>query len=452
MEPPSSVFADLQFLNQLFIGFSLDAVIALLAMIAFLFCSALVSGSEVAFFSLGAKELEELEDDKDSNAQRVLELLENPNKLLATILIANNFINVAIILLSSYLAQKTFNFSDSPILGFVIQVLVITFLIVLFGEVAPKVYATQRNLSLAKFMSKPLDFAGRIFSPLSSILMGLINVLTKQKLIGNQKSSVDDLGQALNLTQFDEIDPKEQQILRGIVNFGNIEVSQIMTPRIDVEAIDVETNFTDLIEIARKSGYSRFPVYKESFDQVVGVIFAKDLLQHINAEEFNWRPIMRKPYFVPENRKIDDLLRDFQTKKTHLAIVVDEYGGSSGIITLEDIIEEIIGEISDEFDEDDINFKKINENTYLFEAKIQLNDFYKALEITGEEFEDYKGDAETLAGFILELSGKIPKKNEEIIFKNYKFKIEMANNKRIEQILLHRLAFDSNKESKYKES
>jgi putative hemolysin len=434
LEPPDSLLFLFENHAQLFVGFDINTTVAFLVTVVFLFISALFSGSEVAYFSLGPAEIEALETEKDPNSQRVLELLNNPNKLLATILIANNFINVAIIILSSFTISQAFDFSNAPVLGFILQVVVITFLIILVGEVAPKVYATKRNLSLARFMSKPLDIASRLFTPLSAVLMGLIGFVSKRFVQKKSLGGVDELGQALDLADSNEIDDKEQQILRGIVNFGNTEASQIMTPRMDVQALDIDSSYEEVLATVLSSGYSRIPVYKETFDSVVGILFIKDLLPYIEQENFSWKGILRKPFFVPENKKIDDLLREFQSRKTHMAIVVDEYGGSSGIVTLEDIIEEIIGEISDEFDEEEINYSKIDDNTFIFEAKTPLNDFYKIIEAESTDFEENRGEAESLGGFILEISGKIPKKHEKISFKNYRFTIEAADKKRIKQI------------------
>lgn len=400
-----------------------------------LLLSALISGAEVAFFSLSQVEIDGAIESKSSQEKIVVSLLENPQKLLATILISNNFINILIVLIFAYIGEIIFEDIPSAILKFLIEVVLVTFLILLFGEVLPKVYATRNALKFASFMAYPLKFLNSILSVISVPLMSLTNVVENK--LGKKQSnlSVEKLSQALELTSDEATTKDEQKILEGIVSFGNTETGQIMTPRIDIFALSDDELYEDVIKKIVKKGFSRNPVYHKNVDDIIGVLYAKDLLPHLNKKLFNWQKLVREPYFVPENKKLDDLLKEFQEKKNHLAIVVDEYGGTSGIIALEDVIEEIVGDINDEFDDDDISYSKIDANNYLFEGKTNLKDFYRIIDIeTTEDFEDNKGESETIAGFILEVYGKFPKKNEIIKFKNYSFKIEAMDNKRIKKV------------------
>jgi len=400
-----------------------------------LLLSALISGAEVAFFSLSQVEIDKAIESKFNQQKTVVSLLENPQKLLATILIANNFINILIVLIFAYIGEAIFDNIPSMILKFLIEIVLVTFLILLFGEVLPKVYATRNALKFASFMAYPLQFLNSILSVISVPLMSLTNVVENK--LGKKQSnlSVEKLSQALELTSDEATTKDEQKILEGIVSFGNTETGQIMTPRIDIFALSDDEVYEDVISKIVKKGFSRNPVYHDNVDEIIGVLYAKDLLPHLNKKLFNWQKLVREPYFVPENKKLDDLLKEFQEKKNHLAVVVDEYGGTSGIITLEDVIEEIVGDINDEFDDDDISYSKIDANNYLFEGKTNLKDFYRIIDIeTTEDFEDNKGESETIAGFILEVYGKFPKKNEIIKFKNYSFKIEAMDNKRIKKV------------------
>jgi len=401
-----------------------------------LFCSALVSGSEVAFFSLGPNEKESINGATEKKAELLKDLLERPKRLLATILIANNFVNVGIVILSTYLTDNLMPASISETYQFVIQVVVVTFLLLLLGEVIPKVYANKNPLTLATFMAFPLFYIRLVLNPFSSVLVNSTNFIDKRIKKRGHNISVDELSQALELTSDDVQDEDDQRILEGIVKFGNTEVKQVMTSRVDVVSIEEGESYQEVNTIILEAGFSRIPVHRENFDNISGVLYIKDLLPHLQKKEFDWKSLIRKPYFVPENKKIDDLLKEFQSMKTHLAIVVDEYGGSSGIITLEDILEEIVGDISDEFDDDDLFYSKLDDLNYVFEAKIALNDMYRVLDIDGEEFEEEKGESETLAGFVLELFGKIPQKNEKIRFKDYQITIEAADKRRIKQIKL----------------
>jgi len=400
-----------------------------------LLLSALISGAEVAFFSLSKADLDKASESKSISQKTVASLLENPQKLLATILISNNFINILIVLIFAYIGEFIFDNISSIILKFILEVILVTFLILLFGEVLPKIYATRNSLKFASFMAFPLKILNSILSIVSLPMMRLTNVIERK--LGKKKSnlSVEKLSQALELTSNEATTKDEQKILEGIVNFGNTETSQIMTPRIDIFALSSSEPYKDVIDKIVQNGYSRNPVYNENIDDIIGVLYAKDLLPYLDAKDFNWQKLVREPYFVPENKKLDDLLKEFQEIKSHLAIVVDEYGGTSGIITLEDVIEEIVGDISDEFDDDDTTYSKLDKNNYLFEGKTNLKDFYKILEIENTDFFDKnKGESETLAGLILEVHGKFPKKNEVIKIANYSFKIESMDKKRIKQV------------------
>lgn len=433
MEPPPESL--LLILSAFLQPLTFEVLIGTFTLFFLLIFSGLISGSEVAFFSINPAMLNSLEEENVKNAPIISALLKRPKRLLATILIANNFINVAIIILSTAITNALFNFEGSEILGFIFQVIVVTFLILLFGEVIPKVYANKNVIVLSSLMALPMTILMRLFFPVSSALVSATSFIDKRIKKRSENISVDELSHALELTSEKDADEEEKKILTGIVQFGNTDVKQIMTPRIDAFAMDVEENFQSVREFIIDAGYSRIPIYKENFDKVEGVLYVKDLLPHIHQKtNFDWQALIRAPFFVPENKKIDDLLNEFQEKKIHLAIVVDEYGGSSGIVTLEDIIEEIVGDISDEFDDDDITYSKLDNDNYIFEGKTALKDFYRLLEIDGDEFEHAKGDADSLAGFLIELDGKIPKKGEKIEFKNFTFTIEAANTRKISTI------------------
>lgn len=428
---PEPTFLLILFTESIDYWLLLSVVVLLLLLVL----SALISGAEVAFFSLSQTAINNASESKSNTQKVVVELLENPQKLLATILISNNFINILIVLIFAYIGDTVFSQITSDILKFGIEVVLVTFLILLFGEVLPKVYATRNSLKFASFMAYPLKVLNSLLTIISAPLMSLTNVIENR--LGKKQSnlSVEKLSQALELTSDEATTKDEQKILEGIVNFGNTETSQIMVPRIDIFALSTEELYEDVITKIVKKGFSRNPVYKENVDKIIGVLYAKDLLPHLNKENFNWQKLIREPYFVPENKKLDDLLKEFQEKKNHLAVVVDEYGGTSGIITLEDVIEEIVGEISDEFDDEDLLYSKLDANNYIFEGKTNLKDFYKILEIENEElFNENKGESETIAGFILEICGKFPRKNEIIKFANYSFKMEEMDKKRIKQV------------------
>jgi putative hemolysin len=404
-----------------------------IALVFLLFCSAMISGTEIAFFSLSKTDLDLLSKEHSPAGDRVLGLLNKPKKLLATILIANNFINILIVLLFAVLGAYFFENLEAGI-RFLIEVVLITFLILLFGEVLPKVYATRNSIPFALFMANPVVYLNRLLSPVSCLLTGLTGVVERRLGKKDNDFSVEKLSQALELTADNATTKDEKNILEGIVAFGNTETVQVMKPRIDIFAIPDDASFPEVLSKIISNGFSRNPVYHENIDEVIGVLYAKDLLPHLTKTEFNWQALVRAPYFVPENKKLDDLLIDFQEKKNHLAIVVDEYGGTSGLVTLEDVIEEIVGDISDEFDSDDLVYSKLDANNYVFEGKTALKDFYRVLDIDPKNFEVHKGEAETLAGFILEISGKFPKKFEKINFEAFVFTVEAVDRKRIKQL------------------
>ena len=435
----------LQYLAQL----DVMSLIAVVFFVVLLFCSALISGTEVAFFSLSKTEIIKIsEESKEQNP--VVLLLQKPSKLLATILITNNFINILIVLIFASLGEVFFKDQNlsltligftlpSNLIKFLIEVVLVTFLILLFGEVLPKVYASRRALKFCNFMCRPLQFLTFFLTPLSSPLINLTTVIEKKLGSKNSNFSVEILSKALELTSEGSTTKEEQKILEGIVSFGNTETVQIMKPRIDIFALSHDEPYSEVLTKILHHGYSRYPVYKDSIDNIVGVLYSKDLLGFLDKKEFQWQELLREPFFVPENKKLDDLLVDFRERKNHLAVVVDEYGGTSGIVTLEDVIEEIVGEINDEFDTDDLSYSKIDVNNYIFDGKITIKDFCKVLEDTNEEkFEEYKGESETIAGFILEISGKFPKIGEKINFDIYTFTIEALDRKRIKQLKVTR--------------
>ncbi len=430
MDPEPSF---LDFFSTLNINYWLVASILILLLLLLL--SALISGAEVAFFSLSPSDLNKASESKSSAQNTVAKLLLKPKKLLATILILNNFINILIVLIFAYVGNILFSGIESGLVKFLVEVVLVTFLILLFGEVLPKIYATRKSIKFATFMAIPLKVLNSLLTMVSFPLMGLTSMVENR--LGHKKSnlSVENLSQALEITSTENTTKNDQKILQGIVSFGNTETNQIMTPRIDIFALKNDEKYDDVLDKIVTKGYSRNPVYKDNVDDIIGVLYAKDLLPHLNKKNFSWQKLIREPYFVPENKKLDDLLKEFQEKKNHLAIVVDEYGGTSGIVTLEDVIEEIVGDISDEFDEDDLTYSKLDANNYLFEGKTNLKDFYKILELEdSSNIEENKGESETIAGFILEIHGKFPKKNEIIKFQQYSFKIESMDNKRIKQI------------------
>ncbi len=409
-------------------------ILEIISLFFLLLISAFVSGSEVALFSLSQSDVDQAKENNLSKGIEIEILLAKPKKLLATILVVNNFINIAIVLVFYDLSKSLFVHIESETLKFVIDVVVVTFLILFFGEILPKIYANRNNVRFALIIVFPLSFLNKALTPINGPMRAI--TLFIEAKFGKQKTnlSVDQLSQALELTTTEDSSKEEQKILEGIVSFGNTDVSQVMSPRIDLFAIEVQEPFKQVIDKIVEKGYSRIPVYQDNIDQIVGVLYIKDLLPHIEAVNFDWQSLMRKPLFVPENKKLDNLLKDFQTMKNHLAIVVDEYGGTSGLITLEDIIEEIVGDISDEFDDENINYSRIDDQNFLFEGKINLKDFYRIINVDEDVFEDRKGEAETLAGFLLEILGNFPRKGQKLTFENLLFTIEAVDARRIKQI------------------
>lgn len=414
-------------------------IVYLLLIFALLFISALISGSEAAYFSLRPNEKDFLKSEDSRNAKLALKLLEKPQELLATILIVNNFLNVGIVIFSTALLNKLFHDIGFFTFYFFIEVLAITFTILLIGEVIPKVYATKNGLPFTKMMASPLSKLSSLppLSWLKSFLVNGTKIIHKYAKRRGVTITSDELEQAILLTKEDSTSEEEQKILEGIIKFGNTDVKQIMHSRMEVVYLEYEFDFQVVLATILEAGYSRIPVIKQSFDEVQGILYVKDLLPHINENsDFDWHNLIRKPFFVPENKKIDDLLKDFQEKKMHMAIVVDEYGGGNGIVTLEDVLEEIVGDITEEFDEDIVGFKQISPNTFIFEGRTALVDLYKVIAIDGKEFELAKGESDSIGGFIIEQSGRILKNNEHIKFESYKLIVVSSDKKRIKSVKL----------------
>lgn len=437
LEPPEQItqLATLMDTNALIWSFVLFAILLL--------CSALVSASEIAYFSLSPQDNDLLKKDKSPRSQMVLEWRDKPKELLSIILIVNNFINVGIVILGAVitddLSQKLLSpeLLEQPLFLFLIQVVLITLILLLFGEMIPKLYANRNALSIALKMATPLRLMSKTppFSWLSSLLMKSTEIINKKTKKYDMHLSSTDLEQAVALTKELSDNEEEHKMLEGIVRFGNTEVCQIMCSRVDTVAIDFKLNFKEVYDVILDSGFSRFPVFQDRFDNIVGILYVKDLLEHLNQpEDFNWQPLLRTAFFVPENKKIDDLLKDFQEKKMHMAVVVDEYGGANGIVTLEDVLEEIVGDITDEFDEDEVVHTKVNDYTYVFEGKTPLLDMYKVLDLEERDYEDLRGDSESVAGFMIEQSGKIMRKNERLTVNDLTFIVEAADKKRIKLV------------------
>jgi len=405
-------------------------------MMFLLFMSALVSGSEVAFFSLSHEDLAKCKTSNLLKEQTILELLKNPKRLLATILILNNFINVGIVTLSTYVTWEIVGTKETEGVLVVSLTAIITFLIVFYGEIVPKVYANQNNLSFASRMSLVLNFSAKVVSPLSVPLMSLSNIIEKKVEQKGFSVSIDELHQALEITADKDTTEEEKGILKGIVNFGTLSVRQVMKSRLDITAFDIDDDYHKLMDQINKNGFSRIPVYRDTIDKIEGILYVKDLLPYIEKEEdFEWQNLLRPGFFVPESKKVDSLLKDFQEKRVHMAIVVDEYGGTSGLITLEDVIEEIVGEINDEFDEDaDVAYNKLDEYTYIFEGRTSLNDFCKIINEEASTFDEVKGESESLGGLILEINSKLPRTGEKIKFKNFTFTVVAVDQKRIKRV------------------
>ncbi|HRH71041.1 MAG TPA: gliding motility-associated protein GldE [Flavobacteriales bacterium] len=411
-------------------------IFALVVIAVLLVISAAMSASEVALFSLSPTQLRDVQERGGTSGQRVMDLLAKPRRLLATILIASNFVNIGVIILSSVAVMDIVDATNIPgYMVWVIQVLVVAFVIVFIGEVLPKVYATSNPVRVAQLMSGPLVTLRWLFKPISETLVRSTSFIEKRyRKRTTQNISVDALGHVLDLTNDPSSTEEEQRILRGIVKFGAIEVRQVMRPRTEMVAFDKELSFKELVAAIVDSGFSRVPVYEETVDRVIGVLYIKDVLPNLDKDGFDWHAILRAPYFVPESKKLDDLLKEFQREKVHLAIVVDEYGGTSGIISLEDVIEEIVGDITDEYDDEDLFYSKLDDHTWVFEGRTSLTDVYRVLDIDGALFEENKGDSGTLGGFILELTGRIPKKGERAELRNFTFVVEGSDNKRIRRV------------------
>lgn len=418
-------------------AFNLTDAGSIAVLLLLLFCSALISGAEVAFFSLTVTDFDSEEVKGSRRMGVVRRLLRDPKRLLATILVVNNLINIAVVLLFASLSDLFFDHIENSQLRFLLEVVVVAFLILLFGEILPKIYASRNNVQFASFMAYPLNVLDKLFRPISAP-MRATTIFIEKHFGGRRKGiSVDQLSQALELASEEDTTREEQKILKGIVTFGNTDVKNVMRPRIDIFALNEESTFDEILPEVISNGYSRIPVYKESVDSIAGILYVKDLIPHLDKKNFKWTELLREAYFVPENKKLDDLLNEFKEMKMHLAIVVDEYGGTSGLISLEDIIEEIVGEISDEFDDDDLVFTKIDDHTFVFEGKTALRDVYRIIPpLDADLFEAVRGDSETLAGFVLELAKGFPRLKEKITFHHYTFTIEAFENRRIQQIKL----------------
>ncbi len=401
-----------------------------------LFCSAIISGAEVAFFSISATQLDSIQDNYSKEKGLIEKLLKSPKRLLATILVANNFINIALVLLFSNISQLFLYKIDNHFLNLFIEVVVISFIILIFGEILPKIFANRNNLVFAKFTASTIYRLDKFLLFILTIPMSSItNFIEKRFGQKGGNFSVDELSKALELTKQNDTTEEEEKILRGIVNFGNIEISQVMCPRVDIFALSSNLSLEKVLPKLIENGFSRIPVFENQLDNVIGILYVKDLLPNIKNRNFNWISILRPTYFVPENKKLDDLFKEFKLKKMHIAMVVDEYGGTSGLVTLEDLIEEIIGDISDEFDYEDVEYSKIDNNVYLFDAKISLNDFYRISKISSiDNFEKKRGEAETLGGFLTEISKRLPRIREKISFEKVQFTIESVDKKRIKRV------------------
>lgn len=422
-----------------------EIVLANFVIVLFICCSALMSASEVAYFSLTNPEIDTLRDSDDATDNRIARLLEKPRILLSTILITNNLVNIGVVIISYFVTEQMFNFHDYVLFGFLIQgsviefvwnVVVVTFFLVLFGEATPKVFATYNKMKIARAMSGIFVFLNRMFTPVNFVLVGGTQILEKRLKRHNAEIDIEEINKAIEITVEKKESKQDAKLLKGIVHFGNITVKQVMRPRTDVVAIDDELNFKELMDFVREHGYSRYPVFHESLDNIVGVLNIKDLLEHLNQNEtFGWKALVRKAIFVPASKKIDDLLRDFQQSRKHMAIVADEYGGTEGLITLEDIVEEVVGDIKDEFDEaTDGDLKKLDDRNFIVEGKIPISDACRLMEIDTDTFDDVKGESETLGGLLLELAGRIPKNGEEYRASGFKFMVLQVRNFRIEKI------------------
>lgn len=413
---------------------SLGAFVALALAVLLLGVSGFVSASEIAFFSLTPGDLNEIEKKSHPSDAKIIQLLDRSEQLLATILISNNFVNVTVIMLLNLFFASWIDFGTSKVLEFIVITVILTFLLLLFGEIMPKIYSAQNTVKFTRIAAPGISFLGKLFKPLALLLANSTTFVNKHIGKKNYNISVDELSQALELTDKSEL-YEENNILEGIIRFGGETAKEIMTSRLDVVDLDIKTSFKEVLNCVIENAYSRIPIYSGTKDDIKGILYIKDLLPHLNKpENFRWQSLIRPAYFVPETKMIDDLLRDFQTNKIHIAIVVDEFGGTSGIVTMEDIIEEIVGEINDEYDEDERTFTKLNDTTYIFEAKTQLTDFYKITKLDAEEFESIDGDVDTLAGLLLEIKGEFPVLNEQLNYGNYTFEVLEMDERRLLKI------------------
>nr|WP_319400091.1 gliding motility-associated protein GldE [uncultured Carboxylicivirga sp.] len=425
-----------------FLPLTIGTTFAIILNLFFLLSSGLISGSEVAYFSLEPIDLDRLKEKKSRKNKLILDLLKDKETLLATILIGNNFVNVAIVILTSFITSQIIVFNGNSLVQILVEIVFITSIILFFGEILPKVYASKTPLGFAGIMALPLWILTKLLSPLSLILTKSTGFVNRQLSSRLNNLSMDDISHALELTGGDITDEKE--ILQGIVKFGNINVDEIMTARVDVIDVEIKSEYSKVLQTIIDSGYSRIPVFEDTPDNVKGVLYVKDLLSHLdNDNTFKWQELIREAYYVPETKMLNDLLEEFQSRKIHMAIVVDEYGGTSGIVTLEDILEEIVGDINDELDDDDDFYTILPDGSYSFEGKTQINDFHKVTDTDEESFDEVRGEAETLAGLILELKGEIPQKNEKVEYKNFIFTVLSVDNRRIK-----RLKFELKKEKK----
>ena len=412
---------------------TVSSIIGLLFICFLLVCSTLISGSETAFFSLSSAELSKLRKAKSGSFLYAAKLLSEPNVLLSTLLIAGNLVNVGVVVLSTYVMVTLFDLSAAPALGYSCLVVLVTFLILLFGEILPKVYSARKPVGLVRLMAKPLYVLQYVVKPLGYLLIFMAKRVNRHFTLRKKNISLDDLSDAIDITVTPN--PEDRKILKGIVKLVSIEARDIMSPRMDVVALDYNTSFTEVLNVVRESGFSRIPVFSESFDNVKGILYVKDILPHIQKDEkFRWQFLIRKAYFVPEHKKSNDLLEEFQARKSHMAVVVDEFGGTCGIVTLEDVLEEIVGEISDESDQEEILYQQIDDKTYLFEGKILLNDFCKVFNESVEDLDDVRGEADTLAGLILEMKGEMPRKHDTLNYGRFEFRIEVVDSRRIKRI------------------
>ena len=422
--------------NNFFTGFTVNAIIGIVILCLLLVVSALISGSETAFFSLQPADIDELESRNDAKSQLVLKLREKPKTLLATILIGNNFVNVTITLLATYVMAQLFDMAHHPFAAFLLEVVIVTSLILIVGEITPKIFASKRPISVCRFMARPLRFLNGFFKPLSKPLVNSTSFMDKHLEKKKGEISMEDLSTAVEIATEESTPPEEKQMLKGIASFSEKEVSGVMIPRIDIIGVEKEMEFAAMLATVIKSGFSRIPVYEETLDKVSGILYVKDLLPYLDAQSYEWQKLIRPAFFVPENRKINDLFQDFREKKIHIAIVVDEYGGTSGLITMEDVIEEIVGEINDEFDQANVeeHYKKLDDGSYLFKAQTSIVDFCKVFGVDENYFEPMQGEADTLAGLILEIEGRIPEIGFKFNFEKFHMEITDADPKRIKEV------------------